>query len=77
MYHMFSNMLDISKVIESNSTVWKIIIFRVKCKKFYVRSVLLSFIFVCRSIRVMIIISPTEFLWKFEATKHFMETTDL
>lgn len=77
MYHMFSNMLDISKVIESDSTVWKTIIFRVKYKKFYIRNVLLSFIFVCRSIRVMIIISPTEFLWKLKATKHFMETTDL
>ena len=52
---MFSNMLDISKVIESDSTVWKTIIFGVKYRKFYIRNVLLSFIFVCRSISVMII----------------------
>lgn len=52
---MFSNMLDISKVIESDSTVWKTVIFGVKYRKFYIRNVLLSFIFVCRSISVMII----------------------
>lgn len=68
---MFSNMLDISKIKESDSTVWKTIIFGVKYRKFYIRNVLLSFIFVCRSISVMIIISTIAFLWKFEATKHF------